>query len=47
MALHCLTSITIGVPLIEETAAYYEEFGLKPADRRRRHRSCTPKTSPR
>ena len=32
MALHRLTSITMGVPHIEETAAYYAEFGLQPAD---------------
>jgi catechol 2,3-dioxygenase-like lactoylglutathione lyase family enzyme len=31
MALHRLTSITMGVPLVEETAAYYQEFGLTPA----------------
>lgn len=30
MALHRLTSITIGVPNVEETAAYYTEFGLSP-----------------
>src|SRR6202011_3281249 len=28
MALHRLTSVTIGVPNVAETAAYYEEFGL-------------------
>ena len=28
MALHRLTSITIGVPDVDATAAYYEEFGL-------------------
>ena len=28
MALHRLTSITMGVPNVEETAAYYREFGL-------------------
>ena len=28
MPLHRLTSITLGVPLVEETANYYEEFGL-------------------
>ncbi|MDL4818515.1 VOC family protein [Actinomadura opuntiae] len=28
MALHRLTSITIGVPNVEETAAYYDDFGL-------------------
>lgn len=31
MALHRLTSITMGVPLVEETARYYHEFGLSPA----------------
>jgi catechol 2,3-dioxygenase-like lactoylglutathione lyase family enzyme len=31
MALHRLTSITMGVPLVEETAAYYQDFGLAPA----------------
>ncbi|MDX6741678.1 VOC family protein [Actinocorallia sp. A-T 12471] len=30
MALHQLSSITIGVPNVEETAAYYAEFGLTP-----------------
>ncbi len=30
MALHRLTSITMGVPNVEETAAYYDEFGLVP-----------------
>jgi catechol 2,3-dioxygenase-like lactoylglutathione lyase family enzyme len=30
MALHRLTSITVGVPNVEETAAYYTEFGLTP-----------------
>ena len=30
MALHRLTSITIGVPDVARTAAYYEEFGLTP-----------------
>ncbi len=28
MALHRLTSVTIGVPNVAETATYYEEFGL-------------------
>lgn len=32
MALHRLTSITMGVPNVGETAAYYEEFGLVPHD---------------
>jgi len=31
MALHRLTSITIGVPDVAPSAAYYEEFGLTPA----------------
>ena len=35
MALHRLTSITIGVPNVAETAAYYTDFGLDPARRRR------------
>ena len=30
MALHRLTSVTIGVPNVDETAAYYTEFGLTP-----------------
>src|SRR4029453_2459225 len=30
MALHRLTSVTIGVPDVGATAAYYEEFGLTP-----------------
>jgi catechol 2,3-dioxygenase-like lactoylglutathione lyase family enzyme len=30
MALHRLTSITMGVPNVAETAAYYDEFGLTP-----------------
>jgi hypothetical protein len=30
MALHRLTSITMGVPNVSETAAYYAEFGLSP-----------------
>jgi catechol 2,3-dioxygenase-like lactoylglutathione lyase family enzyme len=29
MALHCLTDITIGVPNVGETAAYYTDFGLR------------------
>ena len=32
MALHRLTSITMGVPNVAETAAYYTEFGLTPED---------------
>ncbi len=31
MALHRLTSITIGVPDVAATAPYYERFGLRPA----------------
>jgi len=30
MALHRLTSITMGVPNVAGTAAYYAEFGLSP-----------------
>ncbi len=30
MALHRLTSVTIGVPNVEQTAAYYGDFGLSP-----------------
>ncbi len=30
MALHRLTSVTMGVPNVDETAAYYTEFGLTP-----------------
>ncbi|MFC9555781.1 hypothetical protein ACFTWF_33695 [Rhodococcus sp. NPDC056960] len=30
MALHRLGSVTIGVPNVAETAAYYEDFGLTP-----------------
>jgi len=30
MALHRLTSVTMGVPNVTETAAYYDEFGLVP-----------------
>ena len=32
MSLHGLLSVTIGVPNVEETAAYYAEFGLAPAE---------------
>jgi catechol 2,3-dioxygenase-like lactoylglutathione lyase family enzyme len=32
MPLHCLASVTIGVPSIDETANYYEEFGLIPTE---------------
>jgi len=32
MALHRLTSVSIGVPNVAETAAYYEEFGLARLD---------------
>jgi catechol 2,3-dioxygenase-like lactoylglutathione lyase family enzyme len=31
MSLHGLLSVTIGVPNVEETVAYYAEFGLEPA----------------
>ena len=30
MALHRLTSVTIGVPNVAETSAYYTDFGLTP-----------------
>ena len=30
MSLHGLLSVTIGVPNVEETSAYYTEFGLAP-----------------
>jgi catechol 2,3-dioxygenase-like lactoylglutathione lyase family enzyme len=30
MPLHGLTSVTIGVPNVEQTAAYYRDFGLRP-----------------
>src|SRR5438105_15404506 len=30
MSLHGLTSVTIGVPNVEETAEYYRDFGLTP-----------------
>jgi catechol 2,3-dioxygenase-like lactoylglutathione lyase family enzyme len=32
MSLHGLLSVTIGVPNVAETAAYYGEFGLEPRD---------------
>src|SRR5439155_18464041 len=32
MSLHSLLSVTIGVPNVTETAAYYADFGLTPAD---------------
>ena len=32
MGLHGLLSVTIGVPNVTETAAYYTEFGLTPED---------------
>jgi catechol 2,3-dioxygenase-like lactoylglutathione lyase family enzyme len=35
MALHRLTSVSIGVPNVAETAAYYEEFGLTRLDNSR------------
>ena len=39
MPLHRLTSITFGVPNVDETAAYYTDFGLTPpATARIRHR---------
>jgi catechol 2,3-dioxygenase-like lactoylglutathione lyase family enzyme len=36
VSMHRLTSITLGVPNVEETAAYYEEFGLEPVGDRTR-----------
>ena len=30
MSLHGLLSVTIGVPNVDETAAYYTDFGLTP-----------------
>src|SRR6266851_10220114 len=35
MALHRLTSVSIGVPNVAETAGYYEEFGLTRLDENR------------
>ena len=32
MSLHRLTSVTIGVPNVDETRAYYAEFGLSPEE---------------
>ncbi len=32
MSLHGLLSVTIGVPNVEQTAAYYADFGLTPED---------------
>jgi catechol 2,3-dioxygenase-like lactoylglutathione lyase family enzyme len=32
MALHRLTSVTMGVPNVAETAAYYADFGLQPGE---------------
>ena len=52
MALHRLTSITMGVPNVAGTAAYYAEFGLSPdgdgwfTTLRRRPRSCGSSTPP-
>lgn len=34
MSLHRLTSLTMGVPNVEETVAYYAEFGLTPSGNR-------------
>ncbi len=31
MGLHGLLSVTIGVPNVEQTAAYYADFGLEPS----------------
>src|ERR1700736_426443 len=33
MSLHGLTSITLGVPDVEDVSRYYEEFGLTPSGR--------------
>ena len=30
MALHRLTAVTVGVPNVEQAAAYYTDFGLTP-----------------
>ena len=32
MSLHSLLSVTIGVPNVAETAAYYTDFGLTPGE---------------
>ena len=32
MSLHSLLSVTIGVPNVAETAAYYADFGLTPGE---------------
>ena len=32
MSLHGLLSVTIGVPNVDETAAYYTDFGLTPGE---------------
>ena len=32
MSLHSLLSVTIGVPNVPETAAYYADFGLTPGE---------------
>src|ERR1700722_14070165 len=32
MSLHRLTQIVMGVPNVEQTAAYYAEFGLTPGE---------------
>ena len=32
MSLHGLLSVTMGVPNVDETAAYYAEFGLAPEE---------------
>jgi hypothetical protein len=32
MSLHGLLSVTIGVPNVHETAAYYDGFGLTPGE---------------
>ncbi len=32
MSLHGLLSVTMGVPNVDETAAYYADFGLAPEE---------------
>ena len=41
MALHRLTSITLGVPDVDATAGYYQEFGLTPVGDGTVHRFAT------
>src|SRR5882762_7988152 len=44
MALHRLTSVTVGVPNVAETGNYYAEFGLTPDDGGRQLRLVTAPT---